>query len=65
MIILGIFLIIIIITEAVVKSGDVSFGEFSVFHLLILGYLIFMAMVDVVEKYLIEFNFLNPFLFLL
>ena len=33
-------------------------------HLLILGYLVFMAMTDVVEKYLIEFNFLNPFFIL-
>ena len=64
LIIIGICLIIIIIPEILVQSKDVSFGEFFVSHLLILGYLVFMAMTDVVEKYLIEFNFLNPFFIL-
>ena len=64
LIILGICIIIIIIPEVVIKSKDVSFDEFLVSHLLILGYLAFMGMTDVVEKYLIEFNFLNPFFIL-
>ena len=64
LIIIGICLIIIIIPEIVVKSKDASLEEFLLSHLLILGYLIFVAMTDVVEKYLIEFNFLNPFFIL-
>ena len=64
LIIIGICLIIIIIPEIIVKSKNVPFSEFLVSHLLIFGYLAFVPMTDVVEKYLIEFNFLNPFFIL-
>jgi len=64
LIIIGICLILIIITEIVIKFKGVSFGDFLIPHLIILGYLTFVPMTDVVEKYLIEFNFLNPFFIL-
>ena len=65
LIIIGICLAIIIILEIIYRGKGVSFGDFCFAHLLIVGYLIFGPFTDVIEKYLIEFNFINPFLILM
>ena len=65
LIIIGICLAIIIILEIIYRGKGVSFGDFCFAHMLIVGYLIFVPFTDVIEKYLIEFNFINPFLILM
>ena len=65
LIIIGICLAIIIILEIIYRGKGVSFGDFCFAHMLVVGYLIFVPFTDVIEKYLIEFNFINPFLILM
>ena len=65
LIIIGICLTIIIILEIIYRGKGVSFGDFCFAYMLVVGYLIFVPFTDVIEKYLIEFNFINPFLILM
>jgi hypothetical protein len=65
LIIIGICHAIIIILEIIYRGKGVSFGDFCFAHMLVVGYLIFVPFTDVIEKYLIEFNFINPFLILM
>ena len=65
LIIIGICLAIIIILEIIYRGKGVSFGDFCFAYMLVVGYLIFVPFTDVIEKYLIEFNFINPFLILM
>lgn len=61
LIIMAVSLIIIITLEIVYRASGVSFGEFFFGHIMVIGYLIFVAFTDIIEKYLLEFNFLSPF----
>ena len=65
LIITGICLLIIIILEIIYRGKGVSVGEFCKGHMLVLAYLFFVPFTDVIEKYLMEFNFVNPFLTLM
>jgi len=65
LIIIGICLVIIITLEIIYRGKGVSFGDFAFAHLLVLGYLIFVPFTDVIEKYLLEFNYMSPFIILM
>ena len=65
LIIIGICLAIIIILEIIYRGKGVSFGDFCFAHMLIVGYLIFVPFTDIIEKYLIDFNFISPFIILM
>ena len=53
---------LIILFEFIYKIKDISLGEFCLAYLLVFLNLIFVAFTDIIEKYLLEFNFVNPFL---
>ena len=65
LIIIGICLAIIIILEIIYRGKGVSFGDFCFAHMLVIGYLIFVPFTDIIEKYLLEFNYVNPYLILM
>ena len=65
LLIMGVCLIILIILEIFYRGIGVSFIDFLIPHLLILCNLVFVAFTDVIEKYLMEYNYLNPFLILM
>ena len=65
LIIIGICLVIIITLEIIYRGKGVSFGDFAFAHLLVLAYLIFVPFTDVIEKYLLEFNYMSPFIILM
>ena len=62
LIILGSCSALIILFEFIYKIKDISLGEFCLAYLLVFLNLIFVAFTDIIEKYLLEFNFVNPFL---
>ena len=62
---MGICLIIIILLEIIYRGKGVSFGDFCFAHMLVIGYLIFVPFTDIIEKYLLEFNYVNPYLILM
>ena len=61
LIILGICSSLIILFEFIYRKSGISLGEFCLAYLLVLLNLIFVAFTDVIEKYLLEYNFVNPF----
>ena len=65
LLIIGICLIIIIILEIIYRGKGVSFGDFCFAHMLVIGYLIFVPFTDIIEKYLIDINSINPFIILM
>ena len=65
LIIIGICLLIIITLEIIYRGKGVSFGDFAFAHILVIGYLIFVPFTDTIEKYLIDFNFISPFIILM
>ena len=65
LLIIGISLIIIIALEIIYRGKGVSFGDFCFAHMLVIGYLLFVPFTDIIEKYLIEFDFINPFVILM
>ena len=60
LLIIGICLLIIIPLEIIYRGKGISFGDFFFPHMLVIGNLIFVPFTDVIEKYLLEFNFMNP-----
>ena len=62
---MGICLIIIILLEIIYRGKGVSFGDFCFAHMLVIGYLIFVPFTDIIEKYLIDINSINPFIILM
>ena len=62
---IGIALIIIIVLEIIFRGRGVPIGDFVFPHILVIGYLIFVPFTDIIEKYLMEFNFMNPFFILM
>ena len=64
LLIIGICLILINVIEFIYQIGETSFGELFLVYLLTYISLILITFTDAVEKYLTEFNFLNPLLIL-
>ena len=64
LVIIGISLIIIIIIEIIYRGKGKTLSEFCSGYLLVLYNLVLIPFTDVIEKYLMEFDFLNPFLIL-
>ena len=65
LLIIGVCLLIIIILEIIYRTKGFSISEFCYGHILVLTYLFFVPFTDVIEKYLLDFNFINPFLTLM
>ena len=65
LLIIGICLFIIILLEIIYRGKGVSIGEFCFGHMAVLAYLFFVPFTDVIEKYLMEFDFLSPFLIIM
>ena len=64
LLIIAICLIIITILEIIFQGKGVPFGNFFIAYLLLLGYIVLVPFTDVIEKYLIETDSMNPFLIL-
>ena len=64
-IILGIFLSTIITMEFIFKPKDINIENYLISYLLVFCHFIFVSFTDIVEKYLFDYNFLNPFLILM
>ena len=64
LIIIGICLILINIIEFIYQRNVSSFGNFVICYLITYLSFIFTTFTDVIEKYLYEFNFLEPMLIL-
>ena len=61
---MGICCFIIIVFELIFKYKGVNFGNFILAYLLVICRLIFIGYTDTIEKYLVEYNFVNMFLVL-
>jgi len=62
---IGICSIIIIIFEIIFKGKGLSIGDFFFAYFLVFLYLVFVTFTDVVEKYLLEYDFMSPFITLI
>jgi len=65
LVIYGIFLSIIIIMEFHFKPKDIHLGNYVISYLLVFCHFIFTSFTDIIEKYLAEYDFLNPLLILM
>ena len=67
LIVIGICLILIIITELCFQKIDqlLTYGEFMVAVLYLILIHVFLALIDCIEKYLFEFNYIDQFQLLL
>ena len=65
LIIMGISLSLIAALEFIYKSEDIYLGNFIIAYLLIFSHFIFISFTDVIEKYLYDYDFLNPLLILM
>ena len=65
LIIMGISLSSIVALEFIYKSEDIYFGNFIIAYLLIFSHFIFISFTDVIEKYLYDYDFLNPLLIIM
>ena len=52
---------IIFIIELIYKIKGTDFGNFILAHILVLCRLAFVSLIDVTEKYLVEYNFIDKF----
>ena len=57
--------ILMIIFEFIFKKNGVLIKDFSLAYFFVICNLIFVAFTDIIEKYLLEFDFMDPFLTLL
>ena len=65
LIIIGICLGLVVIVETIYKNNEIeSFGSLLLAYILIMFALSLITFTDTIEKYLYEFNFLNPLLIL-
>ena len=62
---MGVCLIVIIMLEIIYRGKGVSIGDFCFGYMLVIAYLIFVPFTDIIEKYLLEFNYANPYLILM
>ena len=65
LLIMGVCLIVIIMLEIIYRGKGVSIGDFCFGYMLVIAYLIFVPFTDIIEKYLLEFNYANPYLILM
>ena len=65
MFIIGICFLIIILLEIIYRTKGVSISNFCIGYILVLVNLFFVPFTDIIEKYLMEFNFLSPFLIIM
>ena len=65
LLIMGVCLIVIIMLEIIYRGKGVSVGDFCFGYMLVIAYLIFVPFTDIIEKYLLEFNYANPYLILM
>ena len=62
LIILAICSLIVIIIEFIYRRSSASIESFFLCYLLVIFNLVFVAFTDVIEKYLLEYDYMNPFL---
>ena len=65
LLIIGICFLIIILLEIIFRIKGVSITNFCIGYILVLLNLFFVPFTDIIEKYLMEFNFLSPFLIIM
>ena len=65
LIILSIISFIIIILEFIYKPKDVPIGKYIISYLLLFFHFFFRSFTDVTEKYLGDYDFMNPFLIIM
>ena len=65
LIIMGVCFAIIIILEFIYRPKETQFGNFFVSYLLVICHFILISFNDVTERYLFDFDFLNPLLILM
>ena len=53
--------VFIILFEYIYRKSGTSLGDFCLVYLFVFLNLIFVAFTDIIEKYLLEFNYVNPF----
>ena len=63
--IMGICSIIIIIFELIYKPKEINFGIFLLYYLLIICHYILLSFNDVTERYLADYDYLNPLFILM
>ena len=63
--IMGLCLSVIISLEIVYRSKDINLGKFILSHLLVFCHFILKSFTDVIERYLYDYDFLNPLLILM
>ena len=62
---MGVCLVLLLIVELVYQTKVASFGNLFFAYLLTIISLVFITFTDIIEKYLTEFNFINPFIILM
>ena len=65
LVIISIFLGLTFIIEIIYKSVSINLKNIAIFNLLILYYYIAETFSNCIEKYLVDFNYINPFLILM
>ena len=60
LIIMGLCFIIIIVIEFIYKPKDLNIGNFIISYSLVFCHFILLSFIDVTEKYLADYDFLNP-----
>ena len=61
LILLGLCFCLMMALEIIYKPENISYEKFLYAHLLVCCYLLFISFTDCTERYLTEFNFLDPF----
>ena len=65
LVIMGICLSIIIVLEFVYMPNDINLVKYIISFILIFFHFIFMSFTDIIERYLYDYDFLNPLLILM
>ena len=61
LIILGLISCIIILLEFIYTTKDVNIGKYIISYSCVVFHFIFLSFTDVIEKYLVDYNYINPF----
>ena len=65
LIVMSTCLFIIIVLEFIYRPKDVNIGSFIISYLLVFCHFIFLSFTDVTERYLADYDFMNPLLILM
>ena len=65
LIILGLCLVLTIILELIFNWNDISLDRFIIAHFLVCIFLINVTFTDCIERYLADYNYLNPFIIIM